>query len=152
MHEIEIRAVWNTCKERVRSAQPNLVPAHVGNRDLLRQTPDDTGNDAEAPVLTALVTHLEQHLQPHADPEEWHTAFDGRPQARHEAELAEMPHGVGSRTDARHDDAICLVERCRIPAHDDRGTDPLERIDDARQVTGTVVDDDDLHDTPSRWG
>ena len=110
-----------------------------------------------APVLVAA---LEQELHPEADPEEGAVGGDPVPDRVDEAAPREAGHRRRGRADAGDDEAVGPGQVRRAPHHDHVGARDTERLVDADEVAGAVVDDGDLRHprlpfveaTPARRG
>ena len=94
-------------------------------------------------VRAVLVAGLEQELEPEADPEEGPAGGKPGGDRLGEAMAVEASHRRFRRADAGHDERIGAAECLAVAADRDIGTDGRERLVDADEVAGAVVDDGD---------
>ena len=101
-----------------------------------------TGEDAEG-LGAVLVAALEQELEPEADPEVRPPGPDPVADRGREPASPQAVHRGARRPDARDDEEVRAANRLRVARDDDRGTDGDQRLVDAHEVAGAVVDDRD---------
>ena len=138
--------VRDALEDRVRDALADGVPAHVRHLLSGRQLDHAAGNDVEASVLAALLADGEQGLLTHADAEERAAGRDVFAYGLDHVVLAQVAHGVGSGADAGHDERVGCGDLDGILRDGWFVADVGDGARDATQVSGTIVDDDDL-----RW-
>src|SRR3990172_504604 len=143
--KVEVSPVRDAVEGGVGPSLVDLVPAHVGYFQTLRQAAHPARDDAQALVLAALFADAEQRLEAHTDAEEGTAGVDVLTNRLHQVTLAQVAHGVGGSALARHDQDVGRGHILR-PAADQRleagaGHRPLH----AAQVVRAVVDADDVH-------
>ncbi len=139
MNEVEVGAVRDAIEQRVLARPLDLVPADVGERRRTLEPDRPTGQDTER-HRAILVAPLEQELEPEADPEERAAGGQPAPDRRREAPAVEARHRRFRRPDARHDQRIRPAKGLGIPSDRDVGADGRQRLVDAHEIAGAVID------------
>ena len=125
--------------------QLDLVPADVGQPGRLGDQLDPTGQEAEQ-LGVVLGQFVEEQLETEADAQVPGAARDRGPNRIVQPVAVEAAHRRTAGPDPGHDQARHLQEPRVSPSidHDGACPDRPERLDDASQVAGPVVDHGDL--------
>ena len=140
VHEVEVAAVGHVGGDGVRTGEPHVVPADLGDPVGVGEAPDRAGHPAE-PVGVALLAVVEQHLEADADAEERDAvAPHAIAERADEVLLDQAVDGGAGGADAGKDDALGGRDLGRGGGEPGRQPQVLQGVHHARGVAGAVVD------------
>ena len=140
--EVEVGGLVDPVEQRVGATPLHLVPADVRQTRRLPQADRSPGQHAEG-FRAVLVAPLEQELEAQADPEQGPVIGDPRPDGRLEATAPQAGHGGTGGADAGDHERVGTFQGRGPAGHHDVGSRGGERLLDAHEVAGPVVDDRD---------
>ena len=151
VHEVEVGAVPDPGEQGMLLTSRDLVPADVRQGRCVLQAGRPPPEEPQR-VRPVLIAAIEQHLEAQTDPQERLACRHPGTDRVHEAVALQARHRRGRGAHARHDERVRAAQRLAVAGDRDLRADARERLIDADQVPGAMVDDGDANlSVDPRW-